>query len=395
MNKAWRWVPTAFSTAHVSPTLSSLYISARSATYRTAVHVQGQRLYITTAMEGAATSQPATEDHTTETAPDPNPNATVVLGHLSASATASSSITAATGAGSTASQGSQHGASSGTESRTQARRPIIYHGIMEGFSVQFSDGPADPEDIAQRRQYGQYEPRTVEELQSMSRNLLLPLDAAEAPQPGNEYPIMQLPTELRLRIWEIAIADDTVDLIDYCHDPECEYEEKTDHPWYKARCFFTHLGPRIKGVLQDYHKPLVTPGINLLLVSKTIYGEVLPLVEKKRHFNIQAASLECASRIVLACPYVKSVAFPIPAFSTVLNRLSFAGKRGVQWWARHMARYLTEFPDNSVSKVIFWMGESTRSRASRHEEGMIYHRMELNDPELGKERWNIRFIGSL
>lgn len=349
-------------------------------------------------MVGTAASPSANEAHpsgATEATPDPNPNATVALDHLGASSAGSSSIASATGPISTASQGSQHGALPETESRAHARRPIVYHGIMEGFSIQFSEGPADPDDIAQRKQYGQYEPRTVEELQAMSRNLLLPLDAAELPQPRTEYPVMQLPVELRLRIWEFAIAEDTIDLIDYCHDPECDYEEKTDHPWYKARCFFTHLGPRIKGVLQDHHKPLVTPGVNLLLVSKTVYGEVHPLIDKKRHFNIQAASLECASRIVLACPYVKSVAFPTPAFSTVLNRLSFAGKRGVQWWARHMARYLTEFPDNSVSKVIFWMGESSRSTASRHQEGMIYHRMELIDPEPGKERWNIRFIGSL
>lgn len=316
-------------------------------------------------------------------------------GQQDASSTVANMTDTAVQADNISSQSSSHDSQPETEASAKARKPAVYHGIMEGYSVQFSDGAPDQEDWAKTKEYGQYTPRTLEELQQMSLNLLLPLDAAENDEPKSKYPVMQLPVEIRLRIWEFAIIGDTVDLIDFCHDAECDFEEKTDHPWFKARCFFAHFGPAIKGLSEDYHKPLVTPGLNLLLVSKTIHNEVLPLLPKGRHFNIQAATLECASKIVLACPYVKTVAFPIPAFSNVLNRLSFAGKRGVQWWARHMARYLSEFPDNSVSKVVFWMDDENRTTASRHDEGMIYHRMELNDPEQGKERWNIRFTGSL
>ena len=263
--------------------------------------------------------------------------------------------------------------------------------------MQFADTKADPDSLAVTRHYGQYTPPTMAEIRYMQEELRLQPSDTKGGNQQPEFPIMSLPLELRLKIWEAAIVDDTNDMIDFCHDQTCSYEERTDHPWYKARCFFVTYGPSINGVAKDYHRTLKTPGLSLLLVNKAVQAEVRRVLPK-RQLEIQAASLECAQMIATTCPYVKSVAFPIPAFVNVLDRLSFAGRAGVQWWARYLARYLAEFPENTISRVLFWAGERPRDTAGsaglRNDERMIYHRLEFMDAEPGKERWNIRFLGS-
>ncbi|ETN39919.1 uncharacterized protein HMPREF1541_06146 [Cyphellophora europaea CBS 101466] len=271
----------------------------------------------------------------------------------------------------------------------------FYHGLMEGFSVQIDEGLGSPNDFDGVERYGVYAPRDYDTFSRMNE-LLLPLSGMTREKATTNYfPVMDLAPEIRLRIWEFAIADDTPDLIDFCHDPEYEYEDLASHPWCNAKCFFTNWAPRIKGVPRDYHKPLAVPGLNLLLTNRKVHAEAATVLPRGRYLHIQASSLDCASMVALKCPHVKTVAFPIPAFRSVLDRLSFSGRQGVQWWARYLARYLSEFPDNSIGKVVFWAGATDTADAKPHEQGMIYHKIELMGPELGNDRWNIKFTGSL
>lgn len=329
---------------------------------------------------GDAASAPSSQHNATTTASDTT--------QTSAPATASTSQQISANASATAS----------VSTSAVPKPPPIYHGIMEGYSVQFADTRADPSSIAVSQQYGQYTPPTMEDVRRMREESRRQVSESKDNKPQPEFPIMDLPTELRLKVWEAAIVDDTIDLIDFCHDHTCSYEERADHPWYKARCFFVTYGPSINGVPKDYHPTLKTPGLNLLLINKTVQAEVRRVLPEKRRFNIQAASLECAQMVTKSCPYVKSVAFPIPAFANVIDRLSFAGRTGVQWWARYIARHLAEFPENTISRVLFWAGERpnipTAGASIRYDERMIYHRLEFVDVEAGKERWNIRFLGS-
>jgi hypothetical protein len=272
--------------------------------------------------------------------------------------------------------------------------PTVYHGIMEGSSMQFLDGPADMSDFHDMHDYGQYVVRSLDEVQAQCREddweefgYLM----RDKPERQSTFPIMSLPAELRYRIWEIAVANDTPDLVDYCHDKAYNYQYQDDHPWYQVRCFHENYGRHLKHQ-RSYHMKLVMPGRDLLLVNHEIHEEVRPYTQK-RHFRIQASNVECAKMLVNLCPIVKSVAFPIISFALVLDRISFSGKTGVQWWTRYIARQLNGFPDNTISKVVFWTGEKPPPNRRRTEQHVLYHRLDLEDPVAGTERWNIRFTG--
>lgn len=283
--------------------------------------------------------------------------------------------------------------SSEDKDASKPKPKTIYHGIMEGYSVQFHDSPAHLAGLAVIDIYGQYtRPTLVERCLQLNQALS---KKERYDEPETRFRIMDLPPELRMRVWEFAVADDTRDIIDYCHDEEWQYGDITDHPWYRARCFFEVYGPCIKQVKKDYHKTLKMPGLDLLLVSHNTYDEVFPYTLGRRQFHIQAATLGCAEMIVNKCPFVKSVAFPFVSTGTALERLSISGRTGALDYIRFLAGNLTEFPDDLISKVVFWAGAKPKQSDIRTEERMIYQRLDLVDREAGTESWNIPFIGSL
>lgn len=277
---------------------------------------------------------------------------------------------------------------------TATKPPQIYHGVLlQGVAVPRLDSPPDPSDVAKSRQYGQYRPHTVEELQRMSQAPVISANMDLNAEQRMTFPVMALPPELRLKIWEFAIAGDSVDLVDWCHDEEYHYDETTDHPWYTAKCFIASYGAHIKGVANDHHKPFITPGRNLLLANKKVREEVLPLLPRRR-FNVQTACFECAEIVVRICPHIKAVAFPIAASSQAIASLSSAGKPAVIHWANLVRESLLVSENNLVSKVIFWLGDKGRPSITGSQ-GIIYHRLELSDPEPGQETREVQWIGSL
>jgi hypothetical protein len=337
------------------------------------------------------TASPSPEEYTAMSVATTDDTQVPTAAPAAASNTRTATLTTSSSTATTASTGSM------LDTTKTPRQPAIYHGIMEGYSVQFSDGPADPKSLSETHQYGQYTPPTASDTRRRQKEMRLRASHSEDDDSLPRFPIMNFPAELRLKIWEFAVADDTVELVDLCHDQDYDYNERTEHPWYTARCFFHMHGFHINGPDGDLHKKLETPGLRLLLVNKAVQTEVSCLLPKKRHFNIQAASVDCAVTIANVCPYVKSVAFPVPAFVNVLGRTSFAGRSGVQWWARYVARHLADFPENIISRVIFWTdrrpADAQAANTNGDEDCMIYHRLEFKDPEPGKERWNIEFIG--
>ena len=261
-----------------------------------------------------------------------------------------------------------------------------YHGLKEGDSVQISKGPGSPSDFDNIHKYGQ-DPK--ERGKRMDRNLYhshvdCPTDVS------NGFPIMCLPPEIRVQVWEIAVEDAKEDIIAYCHDDRYEFSDKFDGPWFTGKCFFQTYAKWVEDDLNaKVHKPLAIPGLNLLLTSRAVHDEVRKLVPRGRYLDLEAANYECASKVVAICPAIRTIAFPIPQYSNVLRRFSFMGKQGVQWWARNLSRYLRDFPDHSIDKVCFWT--DWNGRPDPH----IYHCLEFSDPEPGNERWFIRWTGSL